>query len=528
MVVERVLQALADDPDRIAISDPREAYTAGRVRREAYRTGRALLARGVGAGTTVALSGRVSPRMYILTLAIRLVGAAHLDVPAALSPREQADLLAECGAGLMVIDPDQTGAGAIRALAAAPGLDLCSLSPSAWAQDLFAQASGHSGAPFPASVRHGDPCRISTTSGTTGRPKVIVRTYAPAPARPSGPSWIGECFTPHRGPSRFLLTDRLSGLPHTLADAALGAGNRLHTLPEHGVGELLSTVASERITHLYLSVHKLAEMVAAAESAEADLSSLTSVITAGSAVSPALLRRAVDRLGPVVHSLYGQTEAGNICVLSPRDYTPWNDTAARSVGRPLPGVEIRIRPDEDQRSAPEQGDGARARGRVWVRAPRLMDGYLNRPEETGRVLRDGWLDTGDVGHLDEDGRLVLLGRSADAVTVNGRIVFPSEIDAVIQEHPEVQDSATFDVSGSDGAELHTALVYEAGARPDTEGLLRRVEKTLGPGLAPASAAVVQRIPYTFSADPCRRTLRQWHAQRQATADDPPENRTVLN
>ncbi|MYR34837.1 AMP-binding protein [Nocardiopsis alba] len=514
MVVERVLRSLAVDPDRIAISDPREVYSAGQVRDQVYRTARVLLARGLGPGTTIALSGRVGPRMYILSRAIGLIGAAHLDVPVSMSPREQAELLAECGADLLVIDPEQTSAATTRILTAATGLDVCALSASEQVEDLFEQARDHAADPFPALARYGDPCQIGTTSGTTGRPKVVLRTFAPPP--PPGPSWLGACFGPEQGPSRLLLTDRLSGLPLSLADAALGTGNRLDTLPEHGVSDLLSTVASERITHLYLPVYRLAELLAAPEAADTDLSSLRAVIVAGSALPPALLRRAVDRLGPIVHSLYGQTEAGNIARLAPEDYEPWNDAAARSVGRPLPGVDVRIRPVEEEDTNSKVDAGTGERGRVWVRTARLMDGYPNRPEATDEVLRDGWLDTGDIGYLDEAGRLVLLGRAGDAVAIGGRTVFPFEIDVVVQEHPDVQESVTFDVQGPGGDELHTVLVCRPGTRPEAADLLRRVEERMGADRTPASVVIVPRIPHTFSADPCRRTLRQWHESTRST------------
>ncbi|MEU2944958.1 AMP-binding protein [Nocardiopsis alba] len=201
MVVERVLRSLAADPDRIAISDPREVYSAGRVRDQVYRTARVLLARGLGPGTTIALSGRVGPRMYILSRAIGLIGAAHLDVPVSMSPREQVELLAECGADLLVIDPEQTGVAATRILTAATGLDVCALSASEQVEDLFEQARDHAADPFPALARYGDPCQIGTTSGTTGRPKVVLRTFAPPP--PPGPPGSARASARNKVPRAF-------------------------------------------------------------------------------------------------------------------------------------------------------------------------------------------------------------------------------------------------------------------------------------------------------------------------------------
>jgi acyl-CoA synthetase (AMP-forming)/AMP-acid ligase II len=201
MVVERVLRSLAADPDRIAISDPREVYSAGRVRDQVYRTARVLLARGLGPGTTIALSGRVGPRMYILSRAIGLIGAAHLDVPVSMSPREQIELLTECGADLLVIDPEQTGAATTRILTAATGFDVCALSASEQVEDLFEQARDHAADPFPSLARYGDPCRIGRPAVRQGDPR---RSCAPSlRPRPPGPPGSARASARNKVPRAF-------------------------------------------------------------------------------------------------------------------------------------------------------------------------------------------------------------------------------------------------------------------------------------------------------------------------------------
>ena len=114
----------------------------------------------------------------------------------------------------------------------------------------------------------------------------------------------------------------------------------------------------------------------------ADLSSLRAIVLGGSPASPALLRAATEQLGPVVWQGYGQGEAGVIAMLAPEDIAAGHEA---SVGRPLPTVEVEIRD-----------------GEVWVRSPNMMVGYWNDPELTAEVLRDGWLRTRDLGHVDGD------------------------------------------------------------------------------------------------------------------------------
>ncbi|MFJ9552619.1 AMP-binding protein [Nocardiopsis sp. NPDC101807] len=504
-----VLDALAADRDRVAFLDGRGEVAAGEALDLVYRVARTLLDGGLGPGGTAVLLGPVSTRLYLVSHAVELLGAAQLDVPVALSAGERARLVAESGATAVVADPDAVGADALRAAADLPGVRLWALAPSETGEDLFTVCRGHSALPFGSLARPGDPRAITLTSGTTGRSKAVVRRFRSAPG--SNASWLARLLAGADGPVRTLLTDRLVGPIRALGDATVITGGRVSSLADCEPDSLRGAVRDHGITHTAIPATYLRPLLDHPATADADLSSLRCVVTGGGPVSPALLGRATARLGPVVHCSYGQTEAGHIAWLAPEDYADADPEVMRSCGRPVTGVQVEVR-GPDGRAL-----GVDERGRVWVRTPLLMDEYLGRPEETARVLRDGWLDTGDVGRLGEGGLLTLLGRASAAVVIGGETVFTAEVDALLQEHPHVLDAASFDVPGEGGATLHAAVVAAPGAEPAESELRELVLGRLGPNHAPSSVMSVPRIPQTPAYKVCRETLRSWHASPPAPA-----------
>ncbi|PSK89434.1 fatty-acyl-CoA synthase [Murinocardiopsis flavida] len=489
--------------DRIVLRDDRDTFTAGRALDTVHRLARALCDRGLGPGGTAALMGPVSTRMYLLLRAIELTGAAQVELPLALAVPDQVGLAAACRATHVVADPAATDPAAVRSVAALPGVRLLALAAPGPGEDVFAAAEALPAEPFASRARPGDPGRISLTGGTTGRAKPVLRRHRPL--RPFSARWLEPLLT--GGPVRMLKTDRLTGLGLALGDATLVCGGEFTTLPEFTPEAALSAVRRLGVTHMVIAPHQLRGLVEHPGAAEGGLASLRCVISATAATGPALLKRAVAVLGPIVHPTYGQTESGNITRLSPDDYAGWDPAVTRSCGRPVPGAHVEVR-DPQGRTLPEG-----RRGHVWVRTPQLMDEYLDRPEDTGRVLRDGLLDTGDIGYQDARGFLTVLGRSGDAMVVNGGTVFASEVDTVLQEHPGVREAATFDVHGDGGATLHTAVAPRPGADV-TEGELRELlAPRLDPRHMPSSFMFVSRIPLTYAHERCPTTLRHWHAAR---------------
>lgn len=496
-----VLRAWEQAPDRTVLYGPGERIAADEALESVYRLARTLAEHGCGPDRAVALFGPVSPRMFLVAHAVRLAGGAQVEVPLNLEGRAQVELLRECAPVLTVADPASVGATALRALEA--DRPLLTLAPAAAGQDLFALCRDRDASPLPSRARWGSPDRISMTGGTTGRSKAVLRSFGPPPERAAGV--LARILSRGEGPPHVLMGDRLTGLMKTVGDLALARGGALTALPDYTPGEILQALERSGASHAIVPAHTLRALVDHPAAAQADLSALEGVVCGGSAISPALLKRAVRLMGPVLYCTYGQTEAGNIAWLGPEDYVDGDPAVLRSCGRPSPGVEVQVRAPGGEVLGPGE------RGRVWVRTPMLMDGYLGRPEASARVLREGWLDTEDAGFLDDSGYLTLLGRATEAVHIDGATVYTAEVDAHLQELEGVADSAAFDTTDASGTvELHAAVVTHENVRVDEEELRALVRERLGPEHAPSSVMFVDRVPHTFANKPCLETLRAWH------------------
>ncbi|MDA0564247.1 AMP-binding protein [Streptomonospora sp. S1-112] len=501
-----LLEVLAWDRDRPVLHDARDGWlTAGSAVDTVYRLARALRERGCGPDRMAALFGPLSTGLYLCSHAVEHVGGGQAEVPMGLPAPEYVRLFAEFGAGFVVADPEAADAPALRAVAAMPGVRLLTLGAAAEGEDLLAELDRHSPEPFPPQARPGAPVRVGLTGGTTGRSKPVVRVFTEKMPDPRT-IWYARMVAAHGPGPRVVLAEQLSGVGRTLMNGVLAVGGQCVLLPDFDPPRVAGAVQAHRATHVFLPTHQLRRLLDHPGAAAADLSSLRCVITGGGMMTPALLNRAVARLGPIVYSSYGQTEAGNIAWLEPEHYTGADAEARRSCGRPVPGVDIEIRDLQGRVLGPGE------RGRVWVRTRLLMAGYLNRPEDTARVLRGGWLDTQDIGYRTEDGLLVLLGRARNAIAVAGATVFAVEVDAVLQEQPGVLDSATFGVPGPDGETLHSAVVRDPAVPVEAAALRAAVGERRGAAYAPSSVLFVARIPYTRSHDVNWDLLRRWHAE----------------
>jgi len=203
----------------------------------------------------------------------------------------------------------------------------------------------------------------------------------------------------------------------------------------------------------------------------------------------------------VVYQGYGQTEGGLISVLTPTDIATLPAHALPSVGRPLESVEISVR-DEGNREV-----AVGHTGEIYLRSPYLMSGYWGDPEETGETLRDGWLRTRDLGHLDEKGFLHLVGRTRDVILVNAMVVYAGPIERVLSGHPDVAEAY---VAGAPdeltGEAVHAFVVPAEGAVPDCYALAALVGDELGENSVPQTITITPSVPVAASGKPDKRAL----------------------
>jgi acyl-CoA synthetase (AMP-forming)/AMP-acid ligase II len=225
------------------------------------------------------------------------------------------------------------------------------------------------------------------------------------------------------------------------------------------------------------------------DAAPRDLSSLRLIWYASAPMPVELLRRGLERFGPIFVQGYGQTESGPLAtVLTPAEHDPEAEHLA-SAGRAVPGVEVRI---DD--------------GEILIRSPFNMTGYWRNPELTAEALRDGWLHTGDLGRLDERGYLYIVDRKKDLIISGGENIYPREVEEVLYAHPAVREAAVIGVPDETWGESVKAVVVPAGELAPDE-LIAFCRSRLARYKCPKVVELRAELPKTPSGKVLKRELR---------------------
>jgi acyl-CoA synthetase (AMP-forming)/AMP-acid ligase II len=207
--------------------------------------------------------------------------------------------------------------------------------------------------------------------------------------------------------------------------------------------ELLATLERERITHTFFVPALIAMLVALPDADRHDYSALRGLYYGASPMPLPVLRAAMEIFPDVLAQVYGMTEAcGVVTTLGPAEHADRANTHLLiSAGQPVPGVRIEVRDPVSGKTLP-----AGEEGEICVHTDQLMAGYWKRPEATASAIgEDGWLRSGDGGHLDADGYLFVTDRIKDMIISGGENVYPAEIERVLAEHPSVADVAVVGV-----------------------------------------------------------------------------------
>lgn len=228
------------------------------------------------------------------------------------------------------------------------------------------------------------------------------------------------------------------------------------------------------------------------------LGSLRLALT-GAAKMPELVTHQLrDRFGLVVHEGYGLTESSPVVTTSVN-----GQHKIGSIGKPLHGVSLRLVDEHGDDS--EQGDA----GEIWVKGSNVFVGYYNDNEATDRVLTaDGWLRTGDLAVMDDEGDLFLVDRLKDLIIVSGFNVYPAEVEQVLLTHPAIEQAAVVGVSHPHSGEAVRAyVVLRKGVHLDEEAIIEHCQKQLARYKCPSKVLIVQSLPTGSTGKVLRRALR---------------------
>jgi acyl-CoA synthetase (AMP-forming)/AMP-acid ligase II len=339
------------------------------------------------------------------------------------------------------------------------------------------------------------------TAGTTGRAKGVRLSHRARVLTFFAMAAEYGCYGPDD--SALAIAPLFHGGGFSFAAATLFFGGTCIVLPRFDAEETLRLLAERRLTNVFMVPTHFNAIFALGEETlrRHRPTGLRSLISNAAPLSQVMKERIVEYFGDgLLYESYGSTEASLISTLRPADQL----RKQHCVGQPFPATSISLVGDD--------GDDAPVGevGEVVVRSPYLFNGYWNRPEETERAFRDGWLATGDLGRRDEEGYLYLVDRRDDKIVSGGVNIYPREIEEVLARHPAVLEVAVFGVPDDHwGEAVHAVVVTRAGAEVSADELLRfgeaqqlaRYKLPKGIGFAPA-------LPRNAAGKVLRRELRE--------------------
>lgn len=495
---DRVRQHAQERPDDVAIVGPSGTLRWAELDAAADRAAAFLAGRGVGPGSRVGWLGRNDLAYPALLLGTWRRRAALVGLNWRLSPAELEPVLAVADLDLLVADE----ASRELASAAAQPVIVSGVDFPSGDGDVVAAAL----APDP-----DDDALIFFTSGSTGRPKGVVLTR-------------GRNDQAGLAPTPFHLTPAATALivppvfhvaGSTWTQLNLAAGSTQVYVSDTTPKGLVAALAEHDVTHALL-VPTLLRMVLGEVSAQGITLPRLRHVAYGSAPMPVpLLREALEVLGCGFTQVYGLTETGGAAVnLPPEAHTLSCATAHRlnSAGIPVDGVEVRV-----VESGSTQPCASGVHGEIQLRSEFMMRGYWRDAERTAAVLdAEGWLRTGDLGRLDDDGYLYITGRADDMIITGGENVFPGEVERVIAALPETVECAVFGVADEHWGERVFAAVVTDPPTLSADAVIEECRRHLAHYKAPTRVLIVDALPRSATGKIAKGTLLQWAAQGEGS------------
>ena len=500
-------------PERIAVIEGDRRLTYRELDRRVTALARALGRLGVRPGDRIAvLQANNHEFMEALAGAAR-AGAPFVPMLGMLTEADHAHMVADCGARVLIA-PAQPLAARARALRErVPGVSLViAVGGGAGALDYEELLSAEAGEAPVIRGAEGDLAQILYTSGTTGQPKGVVHTYASTQAAMF--AWVSIA---RRQPGDVgLLYTPMSHFAARLMDSGWVAGSTTVILQAPDPAQTFAAIARHRVTHL-LAIPTLLQMfLGHPEIDRHDLSSLAFICYAAAPASSALVRRAIERFGPILHTGWGGTEAYGLNThMTPTEHQAaieGHEARLLSCGRESSlGGRVRIL-DEQGRDVPP-GDV----GEACVRAPWMSAGYWNLPELTAQTIVDGWLHFGDLARADEDGYVYLVDRKGDMIITGGMNVYPREVEEVLYQHPALLEAAVVGVPDEKWGEAVKAVVaLKSGQGATDVELLAFAKERLAPFKVPKSLEIRASLPKTPVGKISRRNVKAayWAGQER--------------
>jgi acyl-CoA synthetase (AMP-forming)/AMP-acid ligase II len=430
-----------------------------------------LQSRGIVKGSVVGLVGPNSADWAIAYHAILRAGAIVTPMNPLLTEKEVERQVSDSGAGMVIGDAESLVGEAV----------------------LGAEPEG-------ADVDPEDLAVLPYSSGTTGMMKGVMLTHRNLVANIEQ-AWSSMPIAEDDVLVGLLPYFHIYGQTVVL-NLGLAKGATIVNMPRFDLDQLLGILEDHGVTWLHVAPPVILALATAPQVEGRDFSKLKLVISGAAPLDAELSGRAEERIGAPIRQGYGMTELSPVSHKS--RLARVQETPPGSVGALIPNTEARLVDPETGEDVPEGEEGE-----IWIRGPQVMKGYLNNPAATSETLTDdGWLRTGDIGRIDENGFFYIVDRLKELIKYKGYQVPPAELEAVLVSHPKVKDAGVIGVPNEDGEEVPKACVVCDGVEP--EELIDYVAERVAPYKRVREVEIVDEVPKSASGKILRRVLRDQH------------------
>lgn len=501
---------VATEGDRIAIRFGDSGLSYAGLDEATDRLAGWAASHGVARGDRIAIILQNVPEAAIATIAAWKLGAIPVPGNPMYRASELARQFADSRPALVVCHAEH--ADCVRdALAEAdcdaPLLDVAGGDDLADRRGTFAEAMAQARPILPRIDLTPDELGLMLyTSGTTGMPKAAMIRHASLAANSEAmATWYGL-----DAQSRILAIAPMFHITGFVAHltVALYAGCRLVLIGRFEPEKALAAIRRERPTWTIGAITAFNALSSLSDVSPADFTSFSRMDSGGAPIAPALRRMIAERTGHAVLNAYGMTETASVTHSCPigRDVPVDPASGALSVGIPYIGTEAMVA-DENGRPLPV-GEA----GEIWMRGPQIMAGYWNKPAETDAALSDGWMRSGDVGFMDEEGWFYLIDRKKDCIIASGFKVWPREVEDVLHTHPAVREAAVVGAPCAYRGETVIAHVsLRAGGQVDEACLIAHCRDRLAAYKVPRRVRITDDLPKTATGKIQRNLLRDAEA-----------------
>ncbi|QIZ68674.1 long-chain-fatty-acid--CoA ligase [Geobacillus subterraneus] len=352
----------------------------------------------------------------------------------------------------------------------------------------------------PLAISQGEAAALLYTSGTTGEPKGVVLTHQNLYANAKAAAEMARLLQTEHERVALGVLPISHAFGFTMMNVALLLGDQVVLLPYFEPKKVLKAIETHRVTHTAMVPAMFHALCHEPEAGRYDTSSFIACVSGSASLPPSLAEQFERQFGCLILEGYGLSEAAPIVTAT----DPTKPIKRGSVGLPLPGVQVAVVDEHGRRLPPNEV------GELIVSGPNVFQGYYKKEEETARTLRDGWLYTGDMARIDEDGYVFIVDRKKDVIIRGGFNIYPRDLEELLLTHPAVVEAGVVGVpSPKMGEEVVAYVVVRRGENVTEEELIRFCQQKVAKYKSPRFLKMVGYLPKNLLGKTDKKKLREW-------------------